>query len=186
MNKISTIFLTQVAKYINTFEEKKRHPAFTSQFETVISVFEYLKINNDKEELNVLDLGCGLGNILFIAKSILGDTHKYVGVDNNQSYLDVAKTVDGQFHLMNTDLLSVPAAMLIANADFVYCYLPMDVCKNMKKLYVLIESAMKSGAYFLCNDKNPPVFNTFQKIKCFEGSGSECCDQTNITIYKTT
>jgi ubiquinone/menaquinone biosynthesis C-methylase UbiE len=180
MNKISTKYFNRVFGYINTFESTQKHAAVGSQFETVIKAIESLPMR--KKNINFLDLGCGLGNILFIAKELLGDTHKYVGIDNNQSYLDVAKAIDGQFQLMNTDLLSVQTKKLIANADFVYCYLPMPVYKDMQNLYVLIETTMKPGAYLLCNDGNPPALKSFTKLS--RHIGIECCDQTDITIYK--
>ena len=180
MNKISTLYFNSFFRYLNTFEEKQTRPAFASQFETVIDAIKSLPIK--KRNINFLDLGCGLGNILFIAKEILGETHKYVGIDHNQTYLDVAKAIDGQFQLMNTDLLSMQTRALISNADFVYCYLPIPVYKDMQKLYTVIEQSMKPGSYLICNDENPPNFKRFTKLIRFEGL--ECCSKTDITIYK--
>lgn len=177
MNKISTKYFNQLFAYINTFEKEQNHSAFSSQFETVIEAIESLP---KKEKINFLDLGCGLGNILFIAKEILGDSHKYVGIDNNQTYLDVAKAVDGRFQLINTDLLSKNTQQLIGNADVVYCYLPIPVYKDMQTLYAVIAHYMKPGATFICNDENPPVFSSFTKISNFKGV--ECCSQTDIQI----
>lgn len=179
-NKISTKYFNKLFKYINTFEEKDRHPAFASQFETTIdAIFEVKKIINKK--INFLDLGCGLGNVLFIAKEILGNDNKYVGIDNNQSYLDVAKFVDGKFHLLNTDLFSPQTTMAIRNANIIYCYLPFGY-KKMQELYKGINNYAKKGTYFICNDENTPDINTFKKINTFEGI--ECCNKTEITIYK--
>lgn len=182
MNKITTKFFTQIAKYINTFEEVDRHPAFASQFETVVDAFEFMKKEIGEKKVNILDLGSGLGNILFVAKSILELGHKYVGVENNQAYIDSSRFVDGQFNIINTDLLSKATQKLISNADIVYCYIPMGY-NDMLKLYATINHYMKQGAYFMCNDDtNQPNLVLFTKIKQF--SGMECCNQTAITIYK--
>lgn len=178
MNKISTKYFNALFKYFNTFEKKQQHAAVGSQFEIVIRAVKSLPV---KDNSNFLDLGCGLGNVLFIAKEVLGNTHKYVGIDNNQTYLDVAKAVDGQFQLMNTDLFSNQTQQLIGNADIVYCYLPIPIYKDMQRLYALIEDSMVSGSYLLCNDENPPKFNTFIKLNRFEGF--ECCSKTDITVY---
>lgn len=177
MNKISTKYFNQIFKYFNTFEKKHQHAAVGSQFETVIEAIESLP---KKETINFLDLGCGLGNVLFIAKQILGDSHKYIGIDNNQTYLDVAKAVDGQFHLINTDLLSKQTQQLIGNADIVYCYLPIPVYKDMQTLYAVISHYMTPGATFICNDENLSVFSSFTKVNRFEGI--ECCSKTDIQI----
>lgn len=182
MNKISTKYFTQIFKYVNTFEEENRHPAFASQFETVIQAFEFIERENKKEKLNVLDLGSGLGNILFIAKSILGDEHKYVGVENNQAYIDASRFIDGQFSIIHTDLLSKSTQKLISNADIVYIYIPMGY-KDMISMYATISHYMKSGSYFICNDDtNQPKLSSYEKIKRFEGF--DCCNKTDITIYK--
>jgi hypothetical protein len=45
MNKISTKYFNALFQYINTFEEEEHHPAFGSQFETVIESFEEIKIS---------------------------------------------------------------------------------------------------------------------------------------------
>jgi ubiquinone/menaquinone biosynthesis C-methylase UbiE len=179
MNKISTKYFNQLFKYINTFEEDQKHAAFGSQFETVIEALESLP---KKKKINFLDLGCGLGNVIFAAKQILGDKHKYVGVDNNQSYLDVAKAVDGQFQLMNTDLLSKQSQILITNANIIYCYLPIPVYKDMQTLYAVVNHFTKKGTYFICNAENQPKLSNFTKVGRFEGV--ECCSKTDITIYK--
>jgi SAM-dependent methyltransferase len=182
MNKISTKYFNALFQYINTFEEEDRHPAFASQFETVIEVMEFIKTQTKDKKLNVLDLGCGLGNVLYIAKEILGKDNKYVGVDNNQTYLDVAKAVDGTFHLINTDLLGKATQKLISNADIIYCYIPMKY-KDMISMYAVISHFSKKGSYFICNDEtNQPKLSSYEKIKRFEGF--ECCNKTDITIYR--
>jgi ubiquinone/menaquinone biosynthesis C-methylase UbiE len=178
MNKISTKYFNQIFRYINTFEEENKHPAFGSQFETVIEAIESLP---RQERINFLDLGCGLGNVLFTAKQILGNKHKYVGIDNNQSYLDVAKAVDGQFQLINTDLLSKNTQRLIGNADVVYCYLPLPVYQDMQALYAVISHYMKPGTTLICNDSTLPTFNSFTRVSNF--TGLECCSQTDIQIF---
>lgn len=184
MNKISTKYFNTIFKYINTFEEEEHHPAFGSQFETVIESFEEIKIQTKNEEnLNILDLGCGLGNILFIAKQILGVNNKYVGIDNNQTYLDVGKAVDSKFHLINTDLFGKQTQQLISNADIIYIYVPLNTYEKMETLYTIISHFSKSGSYFICNDtNNQPKLSLYEKIKRFEGF--DCCNKTDITIYK--
>jgi ubiquinone/menaquinone biosynthesis C-methylase UbiE len=181
MNKITTKYFQSLFKWINTFEQGSVRQAFPSEFEIVEKAFTAIA-DQVKEGSNIIDLGCGCGNVLFVAKQILGDSHKYVGIDHNQTYIDVCKATVPGVHAINTDLLSGQANKLIGNADIIFVYIPMDNITKQHKLYENIVKHSKKGAIVLCNDLHKKELKGFKQTGRFEGS--DCCNKTDIRIFQ--
>jgi len=183
MDKIETKYLNALAKYLLSFSTETQ-PAYTTEFAPLKKASKYTQEQcPDKKKLMFLDLGCGIGNVLFTAKEILGKEHKYVGVDMNNYYAGIAQNIDLDFGILNIDILSDQTIALLKTADIVYAYRPMREFQKMHKMYFNINAYLKEGAYFLCNDEDiVPPFQHMKELKTF--TGLECCDQSIIRVYK--
>ena len=181
MDKIETKYLDKLAEYLNTFSSEI-HFARTTEFAPLKKSIHYVKDKVPKK-LIFLDLGCGIGNVLFTAKEILGKENKYVGVDLNAYYKGVVQNIDHEFSVLTVDIISEQTNELLKTADIVFAYRPMPNYKKVMKMYENINRYTKAGAFFLCNDTDiEPTLPNMKKLKLFEGI--ECCGQTDITIYQ--
>jgi ubiquinone/menaquinone biosynthesis C-methylase UbiE len=182
MDKIETKYLDSLSKYLNAFSTET-HAAITTEFAPLKKSLHYIK-ERLSEKLTFLDLGCGIGNVLFTAKEILGkENNKYIGVDKNNYYVGIAQNIDLHFKVLNLDILSRQTLQLISTADVIFAYRPIPNCTEQKQSLKEIDLYTKKGAYFLWNDDDlPPDLPHMKILETFKGI--ECCSSTSITIYQ--
>ena len=100
------------------------------------------------EVVKFLDLGCGLGVPLWIAKQTWGGNHDngdvYFGIDQHPKAVDVCKKMHSAFRVIEGDFTE--KADMIAEANIVFTYEPFA---NFKPDWVL--ERMTAGTFFYMN-----------------------------------
>ena len=178
----TTKYLTGVFRWLNELEGSGKAPAFPSEWEPTQDAFKKVKELTTAEDLMVLDLGCGPGNILSIARDTLGIGNRFVGVDNNQTYVSVAKRVDGRFNIQLTDIFSNITLKFMQEADVIFSYMPFPSREELSQMYTRLTDNIKTGALFVCNDNGRYSLEGFEILDRIKGTG--CCDPTDIRIFK--
>ena len=90
--------------------------------------------------MNLIDLGCGAGNILNYAKNI---GYEVLGVDWDR---DILKELEKTHSFIHKDITELDKAFWNSK-DIVYCYMPVK--SNFKSLLHRISRSMKPGAYLV-------------------------------------
>lgn len=96
----------------------------------------------EKRQLNFLDLGCGIGNMLILA-NILG--YKSIGVEYNEELVKIARRIYSS-HIIQYNILNIENFL---EYDVIYMYRPIDDEKVLKKLMQKIITKAKIGTYFI-------------------------------------
>lgn len=193
MSKIEKKYLNSLHNWLNQFEGNTKHPAFLSEMSVVGQVFNYIRFELNIKDPKFFDMGCATGNILFAAKEILGSSTAadfnngtYWGVEHNGTYAAAAKAIDWRFKIFTIDMFSKISKDILKEADIIYTYAPMGGTE-LVKLYKLISINAKDGALIVLNDPNFKMeyFGSKIKIEVLKRwKGSDCCDPTDITIYR--
>lgn len=135
----------------------------------LITILSYLKKKSGLENISLLDAGCGVGNILLIAK-VLGFSDVY-GIEFDVNTIKIAKRLsesftasynysEENFHIIKADLSKYDK---YENYDVIYYYQPINPgSKQMGKFLSLVKENMKIGAIVVTNGTNP-----FKKDKRF-------------------
>lgn len=110
---------------------------------------------NIKEGDTVLDLGSGAGNDVFVARSIVGDTGKVIGVDMTEAMIDRANENKKKLGYNNVDFVlgeieSLPIEENSIDVAVSNCVLNLVPDKN--KAYSEVHKVLKPGGHFSMSD----------------------------------
>lgn len=113
---------------------------------------EFAKI---KEGDVVIDLGSGAGNDAFVARRIVGERGRVIGIDFTEKMIELAKTNAGKLGYKNVefrhgDIESMP---LFSNkADVVVSNCVLNLVPNKYKVFSEIYRILKPGGHFSISD----------------------------------
>jgi arsenite methyltransferase len=103
----------------------------------------------------VLDLGSGAGNDVFVARSLVGDSGKVIGVDMTEEMIDKARQNQAKLGYQNVefrfgDIEDLPVANDEVNVIVSNCVLNLvpDKAKAFKEMY----RVLKPGGHFCVSD----------------------------------
>jgi ubiquinone/menaquinone biosynthesis C-methylase UbiE len=109
-----------------------------------------IKIGN-----TVVDLGSGAGNDVFIARSIVGETGKVIGIDMTEEMLEKANRNNRKLGYKNIefklgDIENMPIEDQFVDVVVSNCVL--NLVPNKEKAFAEIYRILKSGAHFCVSD----------------------------------
>jgi len=103
----------------------------------------------------VVDLGSGAGNDVFVARSIVGDEGKVIGIDFTQEMVDkaIANKIKVGFKNVEFKLGEIESIPLENNlADVVISNCVLNLVPDKRKAFNEIHRILKSGAHFCVSD----------------------------------
>jgi len=103
----------------------------------------------------VVDLGSGAGNDAFVARSIVGNTGKVIGIDFTEAMIDRARLNAEKLGYNNVefrqgDIESMPLTSNVADVVVSNCVL--NLVPNKHKVFSEIYRVLKPGAHFSISD----------------------------------
>jgi SAM-dependent methyltransferase len=103
----------------------------------------------------VIDLGSGAGNDAFVARALVGDEGKVIGVDFTSKMIEKAKTNADKLNYKNVefrfgDIEDLPIADNTADVIVSNCVL--NLVPNKQKAFAEIFRVLKKGAHFSVSD----------------------------------
>lgn len=103
----------------------------------------------------VVDLGSGAGNDVFVARSIVGDEGKVIGIDFTQEMVDKAIVNKSKVGFLNVDfklgeIENIPLKNNIADVVISNCVL--NLVPDKRKAFSEIYRILKPGAHFCVSD----------------------------------
>lgn len=140
--------------------------------ETVVAELLIARDNIKKRYPTFLDVGCGFGNIMFLAKHCGFDVH---GIEYNRdillhSFYRIHEKTPNKLWDYNREVIFHGDALDFKNYclfDVIYMYCPIRNEKLEKKLEQFIEDTIKVGTIFICNTKKDRRIyedNRFKKL----------------------
>lgn len=108
-----------------------------------------------KEGNTVVDLGSGAGNDVFIARSIVGEKGKVIGIDMTEEMIEKAIRNNGKLGYSNVefkfgDIENIPLENSIADVVISNCVL--NLVPDKKKAFAEIYRILKPGGHFCVSD----------------------------------
>ena len=103
----------------------------------------------------VVDLGAGAGNDVFIARSIVGDTGKVIGIDMTEEMIDLANENKNKLGFSNVDFrLGEIEDLPVDNdsVDVVISNCVLNLVPNKEKSFSEIHRILKKGGHFCVSD----------------------------------
>ncbi len=103
----------------------------------------------------VVDLGSGAGNDVFVARALVGDEGKVIGIDMTQEMIDVANRNKKKLGFGNVEFyLGEIEAMPLDNssADVVVSNCVLNLVPNKQKAFAEIYRILKPGGHFCVSD----------------------------------
>lgn len=103
----------------------------------------------------VVDLGSGAGNDCFIARSIVGETGRVIGIDMTEAMIEKAKANAAKLGFKNVefrlgDIDNMPIEDITADVIVSNCV--MNLVPNKQKAFAETFRIMKSGGHFSISD----------------------------------
>ena len=113
---------------------------------------EYAKI---KEGDTVVDLGSGAGNDCFVARAIVGEFGKVIGIDMTEAMIDKARENAKKLNYSNVefvlgDIENMPINAKVADVVISNCVL--NLVPNKQKAFEEIYRILKNGGHFSISD----------------------------------
>lgn len=108
-----------------------------------------------KEGDTVLDLGCGAGNDVFVARTKVGKSGKVIGVDMTQEMIDKANRNKEKLGLKNIEFKLGEIEQLPINNDFIDVVISncvLNLVPDKKAAFSEIYRVLKEGAHFCISD----------------------------------
>lgn len=108
-----------------------------------------------KEGDTVLDLGCGAGNDVFVARTQVGESGKVIGIDMTQEMIDKANRNKAKLGLDNVEfklgeIEQPPIEKEVIDVVLSNCVL--NLVHDKKAAFTEIYRVLKSGAHFCISD----------------------------------
>lgn len=108
-----------------------------------------------KEGDTVLDLGSGAGNDAFVARRVVGEKGKVIGVDFSEAMIERARNNAEKLGLNNVefrlgDIEKLPVGA--ARVDVVLSNCVLNLVPNKKEVFAEIFRVLKGGAHFSISD----------------------------------
>jgi SAM-dependent methyltransferase len=114
------------------------------------------EIANIKKGDTVIDLGSGAGNDVFIARSIVGESGKVIGVDITPEMINRAVENNNKFAYKNVEFLLGEIENLQEipdnTADVVISNCVMNLVHNKEKAFSEVYRTLKTGGHFSISD----------------------------------
>lgn len=104
---------------------------------------------------DVVDLGSGAGNDVFVARALIGEEGKVIGIDMTKEMIDKANTNNAKLGFKNVEFrLGDIEAMPVDNsiADVVVSNCVLNLVPNKQKAFEEIYRVLKSGGHFCVSD----------------------------------
>ena len=108
-----------------------------------------------KEGDTVVDLGSGAGNDVFVARAIVGDSGRVIGIDMTQEMMDKANLNNQKLGFKNVEFrLGEIENMPLENsiADVVVSNCVLNLVPNKEKAFAEIYRIIKNGGHFCVSD----------------------------------
>ncbi len=108
-----------------------------------------------KEGDTVLDLGCGAGNDVFVARTKVGKTGKVIGVDMTEEMLEKANRNKDKLGLQNVEFRLGEIEQLPIEKDLIDVVLSncvLNLVPDKKAAFKEIYRVLKEGAHFCISD----------------------------------
>lgn len=108
-----------------------------------------------KEGDTVLDLGCGAGNDVFVARTKVGKTGKVIGIDMTQEMIDKANRNKEKLGLKNIEFKLGEIEQLPINNDVIDVVISncvLNLVPDKKAAFSEIYRVLKEGAHFCISD----------------------------------
>lgn len=117
--------------------------------EQLIHAFDYLSANRKTPNFTFLDAGCGIGNIMSLAR---GAGFMVYGLEIDPKAIKVAKIMNPSFskRIKRGDILTHRS---YGKYDVVYYYCPFYSVNGQQKFEERVENQMKIGAILIANMK---------------------------------
>lgn len=108
-----------------------------------------------KEGMTVVDLGSGAGNDAFVARKLVGENGKVIGVDFTEAMIEKARANADKFQYNNVEfrfgnIEKLPIGPKIA--DIVISNCVINLVPDKKKAFSEIERILKDGGQFTISD----------------------------------
>ena len=108
-----------------------------------------------KEGNTVIDLGSGAGNDCFVARSVVGESGKVIGIDFTEKMVEKARANADQLGYKNVefrqgDIENMPVAGEVADVVVSNCVL--NLVPNKKKAFAETFRVLKKGGHFSVSD----------------------------------
>ena len=103
----------------------------------------------------VVDLGTGAGNDVFVARSIVGDTGKVIGIDMTEEMIDLAKENKNKLGFSNVDFRLGEIEDLPVDdgsTDVVISNCVLNLVPDKVKSFSEIHRILKDGGHFCVSD----------------------------------
>ncbi|GAB6283227.1 MAG: arsenite methyltransferase [Ignavibacterium sp.] len=113
------------------------------------------EFTNIKKGDAVVDLGCGAGNDVFIARALVGDEGKVIGIDMTEKMIEKAKSNNLKLGYNNIEfrLGEIEDIPLKDNfADVVVSNCVLNLVPDKSKAFSEISRILKSGGHFCVSD----------------------------------
>jgi len=103
----------------------------------------------------VVDLGSGAGNDVFVARALVGDEGKIIGIDMTQEMIDIARLNNSKLGYKNVEFyLGEIEAMPLENsiADVIVSNCVLNLVPNKQKAFKEIYRILKTDGHFCVSD----------------------------------
>jgi arsenite methyltransferase len=141
---------------VSVMNEDYRHlPGYVADADLSLGCGIPTDVANIRSGDTVLDLGSGAGNDVFVARSIVGDGGKVIGVDFTEAMISKARTNAHKLGFKNVefragDIESLP--VLDGEVDVVVSNCVLNLVPNKPAAFAEMHRALRSGGHFSVSD----------------------------------
>ncbi len=122
-------------------------------------VQNYLQISYDGPRPSLVDVGCGIGNVLIFAEQFLFDVY---GIEKDEYTVRIAEDLIGKDRIEQADITVYPD---YTRFDVIYYFCPLPNHEPQKELELFIENEMRPGAILIANRKKSMAIEADPRFK---------------------